>query len=248
MQSFRAHLIATSLLLVPLALAAAARQTQVSPDEAIKRAAAGEDKLKAVERDFSYRQDLLVQTMGEGGSVAGQLHRVSDVIYDSLGNRTEKIIEFPPSRLNNFLGVMRPDFASILGVEPFFLTTDNLPRYSIKFVERKKIDEINTYVFDVEPTAKTLDGKPKPGEPRPFKGRIWIDDQDFQIVKAEGRASTLKDDREKFLKFQYYREYVENKFWLPSFVYADDVLDLKRFDLPMRVKITYSDYKRVRPR
>jgi hypothetical protein len=222
-----------------------ARQTSVSPDEALKRASAGEEKLKAAERDYNYRQEILVQTLGEAGSVSGQYHRVSDIIYDDLGNRSEKIVEFPPSRLTRLLGVMRPDFKSILGVDPFFLTPDLFTQYEIRFVERQKIDEINALVFDVGPTAKAAGAKRKQGEARPFKGRIWIEDQEFYMVKAEGRAYKNKEDREQFPKFEYYREYVDDKFWLPSYVYGDDVLDMRRYDLPLRVKIKYTDYKRA---
>jgi hypothetical protein len=248
------HRLKLSGVVTAMALAAlfsssgGASQTSVSPDEALKRASASEEKLKAAERDYTYRQEILVQTLGEAGTVSGQFLRVSDIVYDDLGNRSEKIIEFPPSRLTPLLGVMRPDFKSLLGVEIFFLTPDQLAQYAIRFVERQKIDEIDTLVFDVEPTTKAAQTKRKQGEARPFKGKIWVEDQEFQMVKAAGRAYINKDDREQFPKFEYYREYVDNKFWLPSYVYGEDVLDMKRYDLPLRVKIKYTDYKRVQSR
>jgi hypothetical protein len=98
--------------------------SEVSPEEVIKRAAANEQILKAAERDFSYRQDILVQTFGEANSVRAQLHRVSEMTYDSMGNRTERIIEYPPSPLSVSLGVLQPDFKSLLGVDQFFLMAD----------------------------------------------------------------------------------------------------------------------------
>ncbi|HXG67232.1 MAG TPA: hypothetical protein VNO70_19170 [Blastocatellia bacterium] len=219
-------------------------QAALSPEEALKRAAANEEKLRAAERGFTYRQDILVQTLGEARSIRGQMRRVSEVSYDDKGNRQEKIIEFPHSRLNAFLGIMVPDYKSLVGVDPFFLTPEALPRYTIKFVERQKVDELNTYVYDVEP--KNPSTKRKEGDDWPFKGRIWVDDQDLQIVKLEGKALTGKEDRERFPKFECYREYVDGKFWLPSMVYADDVLDFKDYDLPIRMQIKYTDYKRIK--
>ncbi|MCI0488695.1 MAG: hypothetical protein L0229_19065 [Blastocatellia bacterium] len=245
----RAGTAALSLALAIMCIASEVRvaaQSAPSPDEAIKRAAANEDMLKATEPRYSYRQEILFQTMAESGGITGQIHRVSEMTYDDLGKRVEKIITFPPSRLVSALGLMKPDFKSLVGVEPFFLTTEALPRSSIKFVERQKVDEINTYVFDVEvPIPKD---KEKDKDTWPFKGRIWIDDQDFQIVKIEGRAVTEKKDRQRFPKFECYRENVDGKFWLPSFVYGEEVLNFPRFDLPVKLKITYSEYKRVQQR
>jgi hypothetical protein len=68
------------------------------------------------------------------------------------------------------------------------------------------------------------------------------------MVKCEGRAVTTKDERERFPKFEYYRENVEGNLWLPSVVIAKDVLDLQRYDLPIKVEIKYTGYKRLKSR
>jgi hypothetical protein len=145
------------------------------------------------------------------------------------------------------IGVMKPDFKTLLGVDPFFLTTDAGARYTIKFIERQKIDELKTYVFSVEP-AVVRNAKHKEGEPWPFKGKIWVDDQDFQIVKVEGRALTVKDDKERFPKFEYYRENVDGQLWMPSFVYGRDLLEFPRYDISILIEIKYSEYKKASPR
>jgi hypothetical protein len=235
----------TVALLLGLAWRAPVLAQAPSPDEVLRLAAANEEKLRAVEREYTYRQNILVQTMGQSGRVSNEIRRVSDVIYDDLGNRTEKILEYPPSRLATALGVARPDFKSLLGVEPFFLTTESLPRYSVAYVEREKIDEINSYVFDVAPSSKW---KYANKEDRPFKGRVWVDDQEYQIVKAEGKSVTSKDDKNLFPKFEYYRDFVDQKWWLPSVVLASDVLDMKQYDLPIKMEIKYTNHKRVQPR
>jgi len=245
---FWIRISAITALLATLALAGnATGQTAVAPEEALKRAVAAEDKLKAAERDYSYRQEITVQMFGEANSVVAQMRRVSQLTYDDLGNRVERIIEFPPSRLTAMIGVMKPDFKTLIGVDPFLLTSDAVARYSIKFVERQKIDELNTYLFSVEPAAQR-NAKHKEGEPFPFKGRIWIDDQDFQVVKVEGRAITVKDDKERFPKFEYYRENVDGHLWMPSFVYGRDVLEFPRYDIPILVEIKYSQYKKASSR
>ncbi len=226
-----------NIFLYTSAAAQSSPQPSLSPGDALARAVENEAKLKSAEGDFSYHVEIRVRTFGEAGSVTGQLHRVSEMTYDDLGNRTEKILEYPPSRLSLLIGTLKPDFKSLVGVDPFFLTADQLPLYTIRFVERQKIDELNTYAFDVEPIEQKWPAKRKEQGEFPFKGRIWIDDQDFQIVKMEGRATTTKKDSQRF------RENVDGRHWLPSFVYAKDVLDMPRFDLPIEIQIKYTGYR-----
>jgi len=66
-------------------------------------------------------------------------------------------------------------------VQPFVLTTKELPKYDVKYVAHEPLDELNTYVFDVGP--KTLEKNQ-----RYFQGRVWVDDKDFEIVKTDGKA------------------------------------------------------------
>ena len=240
-------LLAAAVVCVPVFALKTVPIAEVSPEEVIKRAAANETMLKAAERDFYYRQDILVQTFGEANSVRAQLHRVSEMTYDSSGNRTEKIIEYPPSPLAAMIGVLQPDFKSILGVDQYFLMPDLVSSYSIKFAGRKKVDDLSTYVFDVEPAdARHFPKRDK--NDHPFKGTVWIDEQDFQIVKFEGRAVIGKDENASYPKFECYRENIERGIWLPSLAYARDVLDLKRVDLPIKIEIKYTGYKRIKPR
>jgi hypothetical protein len=231
-----------------LSCAASLAQTPAppSPDEALKRATANEEQLKMAESSFSYRQEILVQVMGESGTVRAQLHRVSEMTYDDLGKRIEKILEYPPSSLVTALGLMQVDFKNLLGVEPFFLTRSALPLYSVKFIERQKIDELQTLVFAVQPADAKMAAQLRDKGEHLFAGKIWIDEQDYQVVKIEGRAITVKEDRARFPKFECYRENVDSGIWLPGMIFAQDVLDFPRYDLPVRMKINYSNFKRVK--
>lgn len=225
--------------------AASPRAGSIDPAEALRQAAVNEEKAKALEREFSYRKSILVQTFSEFGSVTGHLQRISDIGgYDNLGNRIERVLSAPPSSLASLFGTQQVDFKPLLGVDPFFLTTEGLARHSIKFVAKEKIDDLETLAFELEPK----DPKKLAKDNRPFKGKIWIDERDLLMVKCEGRAVTAKDDRERFPKFEYYRENVEGKMWLPSVVMAKDKLDLERYDLPIKIEIKYTGYKRTEPR
>jgi hypothetical protein len=239
-----ARLLAFTLGLLSVAGATQVKPASLDPAEVLKRAATNEEKARDLEREFSYRKEILVQTFGEAGSVSGQLRRVSEMGYDDLGNRVERILSSPPSPLTSLLGTQQPDFKTFLGVDPFFLTTDGLARHSVTFVARQKIDDLETLAFELEPK----DPKKVEKDNRPFKGKIWVDERDLQMVKCEGRAVTTKDDRQRFPKFEYYRENVEGNLWLPSVVIAKDVLDLERYDLPIKIEIKYTGYKRIKTR
>ena len=236
----------SSMFFLACAPVLAQPRAALSPDEALKRAIANEEQLKLAESNFTYRQEILVQVMGEAGTVRAQLHRVSEMTYDDLGKRIEKILEYPPSSLVVALGLMQVDFKNLLGVEPFFLTKTTLPFYSVKFVERQKIDELQTLVFALQPADAKMPAQLRDKGEHLFAGKVWIDEQDYEVVKFEGRAITVKDDRARFPKFECYRENVDSGVWLPGMVLAEDVLDFPRYDLPVRIKINYSNFKRVK--
>ena len=72
-------------------------------------------------------------------------------------------------------------FADIEHRLPFVLTTPELPEYDLTYLGRQKVDDIDTYVFDCSP--KTLEkGK------RYFQGKVWVDQQAYEIVLINGKA------------------------------------------------------------
>ena len=62
--------------------------------------------------------------------------------------------------------------------------------------------------------------KKKSPKERFFQGRIWVDDQDLQIVKARGKG--VPEGRERFPTFETYREQIDGRFWFPTYTFADD--------------------------
>jgi hypothetical protein len=203
-------------------------------EEVIRRFAAAESENKRARVNYAFKQDVDILSLGEAGSVLGRFKRVSEIILDDRGNRIERITYFPPPTLNNMTA---EDMQDISGVQPFALSTEDIPKYDVKYQGKEKIDELNTYVFDVQP--KQL----RKGE-RYFEGRIWVDDLDLQIVKVAGKA-VPQFDNNKFPRFETYRENIDGRFWFPTYTYADDVLVFKKGpDLHIKMTIRYTDYKR----
>jgi hypothetical protein len=209
---------------------------QPSVEEIIRRFAAAESENKVARNNYTFTQDFDLLTLGEAGSITGRFHRVSDIVYDDMGNRIEKITFFPASTLTE-LSITNEDMADLAGVQPFALTTEDIPKYQINFLAKEKIDELNTYTFDVKP--KQI----KKGE-RYFEGRIWVDDHDLQIVKVAGKAVPEVGDQ-KFPHFETYRENIDGRYWFPTYVYADDVLDFRKGpSVHLRMTVRYTNYKK----
>jgi hypothetical protein len=231
------------LLTLTLAFAgttAIARQAsptgQPDVNEIIRRFAAAESQNKIARNNYTFTQDFDLLTLGEAGSITGRFHRVSDIVYDDRGNRIERITFFPAPTLTE-LSISAEDMQDLAGVQPFALTTEDLPKYQVDYHGKEKVDELNTYIFDVKP--KEI----RKGE-RYFQGRIWVDDQDLQIVKVAGQA-VPEVNNQKFPHFESYRENIDGRYWLPTYIYADDVLDFKKGpSVHMRMTVRFTNYKK----
>jgi hypothetical protein len=209
---------------------------QLPVDEIIRRFAAAESENKVARNNYTFTQDFDLLTLGQAGSITGRFHRVSDIVYDDRSNRVEKITFFPASTLTE-LSITTEDMQDLAGVQPFALTTEDIPKYQITFLGREKLDELNTYTFDVKPKQM------RKGE-RYFEGRIWVDDHDLQIVKAAGQA-VPEIGAQKFPHFETYRENIDGRYWFPTYVYADDVLDFRKGpSVHMRMTVRYTNYKK----
>jgi hypothetical protein len=229
--------IATILLVLScLSTIAAQGQPQPSIQEIIRRFAEAESENKVARNNYTFTQEVDLVTLGPANSITGRYHRVSDIVYDDRGERIEKITYFPPPTLTELI-ITREDLQDLAGIQPFALTTQDLPKYEISYVGKERLDELSTYVFDVRP--KQI----RKGE-RYFQGRIWVDDQDLQIVKAAGQA-VPEVSGQKFPHFESYRENIDGRYWFPTYVYADDVLEFKGgHSVHMRMIIRYTNYKK----
>jgi len=205
----------------------------------IRRFAENESRLRQEFKNFLFKQDVTIQTLGPRNMVTGEFRRVSEIILNDQGQREERIVYFPQSTLTE-ITITQYDFADFAGIQPFALGIEDLPKYNVTYVGRERIDEIDTYVFDVRP-RKTPD--PKKLHDRYFEGRIWVDTVDLMIVKVQGKG--LPEDRyNKFPRFETYRENIEEKLWLPTYCYADDFLDFPDHTTHVRMVIRYTNYKR----
>jgi len=225
-------LIVPGLCLCGLAAQAA---DDMAPGEIIRRFAAKEAEFAKARENYTYRQSLKIQELTPSGAVQGQHEMVSDIIFSAEGKRTEKVVRAPVSTLHLLLDP--GDEQDLRNVQPFVLTTTEIPDYDISYLGREKIDEIGTYAFAVKP-KKLITGK------RYFEGQIWVDDRDLQIVKTYGKGVGVKHGDEQFPRFETYREQIDGKYWFPTYTRADDVLHFKDMQQRVRMTVKYENYKK----
>lgn len=220
---------------------------QISPEEVIKRFTAKESELREVWRDYSYIQETKLQVLGPANVVSGEFYQVSEFVFNDAGKRLERILKAPPSTLDQTgLRMSQEDRDALVNLQPFALAQQDLPNYNVSYVGKEKVDELNTYVFDVTPKVmsnpRELDRlKKQKIEGKYFQGRIWVDDEDLQIVKTAGK--TVPEFDQRFPKFETYRENIDGRYWFPTYTYGDDYLEFDRFRPHVRMVIKYKNYR-----
>jgi hypothetical protein len=208
-------------------------------EEIIQKFTQREEEFRKERDNFTYTQDVVFQTLDENGQVDGEYKKVTDILFTPDGKRFERDVFAPVPTIERII-MTKQDFDDIEKVWPFVMTPEELPKYEVKYVGRERVDELSTYVFDVEP--KRLEK----GQ-RYFRGRVWVDDKDMQIVKTDGTSTGLlkKKDDQAFPHFENYRENIEGHFWFPTYTRADDLLRFKNAEeVHIRVAVHYSNYKR----
>jgi hypothetical protein len=212
-------------------------QPPIPTDEIIRKFAEREKEFKVARANYVYRQDNRVQTLTADDRVTGEWHEVWDITFDPNGKRVERVISAPPNTLRD-ISLTPEDLHDLREIQPFVLTTDDIGKYSVKYLGKEKVDEIDCYVFDVAP--KVLEKNQ-----RYFQGQIWVDDRDLQIVKTYGKAvpDIKKGDENLFPRFETYREQIDGKYWFPTYTRAVDTLQFSSGAKRIRQIVKYDNYK-----
>jgi hypothetical protein len=210
--------------------ALATEKEKVQPEEIIQRFAAKESEFREVWQQYTFSQRLLFQILGRGDRIQEQREMLIEVYFTEEGERETRVLG-DRGRLAS-LQVTQQDIDDAVGMQPFVLTTEELPKYKIKYKGKETIDELDTYVFEVKPKKK------RRGQ-RYFEGKIYVDDLDLQIVMTEGKI--VPDlGRNVFPKFTAIREQIDGDYWFPTWIEADDYLH----GYHVRQLVTFSDFQK----
>ena len=215
----------------------------LTEQDLVQKMAAAETKVKEARSHYTYTQDVLVQTLN-GKTVDGQFHEVTTVSYDDKGKRVENVTFAEQPTLRG-IQLSAEDMDDIRVFMPWMLTTEELPQYKLTYAGQQHVDDLDTYVFHVEP-------KQEEKTKRYYQGRIWVDNKDLQIVKLCGKSvpeiivKKKKQAQEIRPTFVTYRQLVDGN-WFPAYVRVDDTLHFNTEVVQVREIIKFTGYKRGGP-
>ena len=121
------------------------------------------------------------------------------------------------SKLTRLLGLEKFTYSPTGFMQMMFLdpTGFDSQHYSFSYVRKEFLGSVRTWVFDVHPTVSGM-GR--------FNGRIWIEDQEGNIVRFNGAyTEPVSGDLSKlFFHCDSWRSNVQPGVWLPAAVYVEE--------------------------
>ena len=211
----------------------------VPVEKIIQQFAAHEEEFRKERDNYTYTQTFVIQTIDSDGMPDGEHRMTSEILFTPGGKRYERVTDAPAPTLQR-ISLSQQDLDDLEHVQPFVLTTTELPKYNVTYVGKQELDELGTYVFDVAP--KTLEKNQ-----RYFQGRIWVEDKDLGVVKTDGKAVPdikKKGNENVFPRFETFRENIEGHFWFPTYTRSNDTLHFTGQDVHIRMTVRYANYKR----
>jgi hypothetical protein len=207
--------------------------------EIIKRFSQNEDAMFQAHAAYGYHKVVRVEELDESGKPAGTFQFTTELAQLPDGRTYERELKHPETSLN-VLNLEPEALTPLLKIPPLPFTSAQLVHYDVHYVGTQTLDELNTYIFRIEP--KQVDR-----QRAYFKGVIWVDDQDFVIVKTLGHWVTelgeISTDNFPFKFFDTYRENVQGKIWFPSYLRSDDSVNTKHGLVHVRLIVRWEDYK-----
>jgi hypothetical protein len=85
--------------------------------------------------------------------------------------------------------------------------------YDFKYVRREFLGDVRCLIFEVTPKKGTGKGR--------FLGRIWVEDQDFNIVRLNGTYVPLLKNP-YFFHMDSWRLNLMPGYWLPAYIYTEE--------------------------
>ncbi len=206
-----------------IAAAAPAADQPRTPDQVIDRVISNEQRLYAQIRNYSPLVETYIQNLKVdkdlGQVPAGDKYflgradfakGVSLVPLSETQNKGRKVF----GSIGNFFSFAM-QFLPDGFLQMIFIDTNGFNRQNYKFdyVRREFLGEVRCLVFDVTPTEKKSHGR--------FLGRIWVEDQDFHIVRFNGTYGG-NGHSSWYFDFDSWRTNVQPGVWLPTFVYSEE--------------------------
>ena len=211
-------------------------------DEIVRRFAEKEQEYARAHALYRYQLSVKIQEIGEDNRVVGEFEQDSEVDFDPSGRRRARLRANPRTDLLH-LGITRVELDDLEWVPLFILAPKEIPDYEITYLARERLDEVDTYLFRLEPRHP-----PRVGE-RFFEGIVWVDAGKLDIVRAHGRSLPGPAERGAlrgyFQRLEIFRQPVD-AYLFPTYVRADDVVAVNKKPIRARLLLRFTNHERVR--
>ena len=209
----------------------------IPQDEIIRRFAANEDVMAQVYKTYTFTETISVEELN---GPPGKFVASGEVYTRPDGNQYWRAVQPLESTLKTTTLTLE-DVRTIASLPLFVLTSNEVGNYNFLYAGQDKLDELNTYVFQVKPKQLSRTR-------RFFEGAIWVDDHDLAIVKSYGKFDTEVEPSEgtklPFTMFETYRENFQEKYWLPTYTSSDDYITSSNGDqFRLHLIIRSTDFK-----
>jgi hypothetical protein len=204
----------------------------------IRNFIAAETTFRETLLQFSFKRDVVLQTIGLHGEVTGEYLRSSGFVLDDQGNRIERVLYHPASTLKQ-LKITKEDVQDLSGSQLFGLEPAEMDSYNFSHLGEQTLNGRAVHLIAVSPKQAP---DPHRMRLRFFVGKIWIDAVTFQIVKLQG--ITEPHGKQRFPAFETQRNLKIEELQFPSITSADDVLRFPQIDIHYRIAVRYYDFKR----
>lgn len=192
--------------------------------EAVDRIIAREHQEVATLRHYNPIIETYIQDMRwdpQLGSVPERDHYFLGVAELSKGVVDQSMLPKTSSSWKHKLNPIK-DVSSLLGdtyvpagfLQMIFVDQDYFDKqhYKFAYVRNEFLGSVRCLVFDVTPLPKSGAGR--------FQGRIWVESQDYAIVRFNGLFVPNTKSLDSSLHFDSWRTNVAPNQWIPSYIYS----------------------------
>lgn len=192
--------------------------------EAVDRIIAREHQEIATLRHYSPIIETYIQDMRwdpELGSVPEKDHYFLGVAELGKGVVDQSMLPKTSSSWKHKLNPIK-DVTSLLGdtyvpagfLQMIFVDQDYFDKqhYKFAYVRNEFLGSVRCLVFDVTPLPKSGAGR--------FQGRIWVESQDYAIVRFNGVFVANANSLDSSLHFDSWRTNVAPNQWIPSYIFS----------------------------
>ena len=233
MGKYRMSAILLTLLLLPAAVLQAAEDAPLAPP--VVQDSQASAKAKEITDRIFYREAKFVQDMKpytpmvetyiqnyKSDDVLGQVPTgdkyfigrlimkkgIEDVSFQQNNKKS-----LPSLILGKLNGFYKMNYVPLGFMQMIYIYGFDQHNYDLKYVHQEFLGDIRTLMFEVSP-------KPKVKGPH-FTGRIWVEDQDYTIVRFNG---TYLPERlmNYYFHFDSWRVNMRPGVWLPAFIYTEE--------------------------